>query len=174
MHTRHGALAAALAFGLAFAALTPMAARAAAQEPAAQTDPPPRRPQGPAAGPIIKLPRDASLGDDGPPQQPAASRNERAAQAAPQKWEYCAINGFVYHQRGFGSSGRHVPAAVIRYFGGETEEVEGAYEDDAVAKAFVKLGEEGWELAGVRPDILINEGSKSSATYYFKRPKRRE
>jgi hypothetical protein len=174
MHAIHKALAAALALGSAFAAPAPAPARGAVQEPAAQTEPP-RRPQGPAAGPVIKLPRSESLGDERATQQPAASGDERAAPAGPQRWEYCSINGFVYHQRGLGLSGPHVPAAVIRYFGGSAEEVEGAYEDDAVANAFAKLGEEGWELAGVRTDLALKDGhGKSAAVYFFKRPKRRE
>lgn len=161
MHARHKALAAALALGSALAALGLAPGRAAAQEPAAQAEPQ-RRPQGPAAGPVIKLPRDASVGD------------ERAAE--PQKWEYCAILGFVSRQRGLGISGPQVSAAVIRYFGNGTEDVvEGssASENEALAAAFTKLGEDGWELAGVRPDLTLDEGSKSSATYFFKRPKRR-
>lgn len=173
MHARHKALAAALALGSALAAPGLAPGRAAAQEPAAQAEPQ-RRPQGPAAGPVIKLPRDASVGDERAAQQSAAARDERTAE--PQKWEYCAIVGFVSRQRGLGISGPQVSAAVIRYFGSGTEDVvEGssASESEALAAAFTKLGEDGWELAGVRPDLTLDEGSKSSATYFFKRPKRR-
>jgi len=174
MHAGHKALAAALILLNAFAAPADAHARVPAQEPAAQTDPP-RRPQGPAAGPIIKLPRSESLGDERPTQQPAASRDERPAE--PRRWEYCSIGGFVFRQSGFGSSSSRVASAVIRYFGGDTETVEGpsGFEDDALAVAFAKLGEEGWELAGTRTDFHLSDGDgKATTVYFFKRPKRRE
>ena len=176
MHAGHKALATALVLLSAFAAHAHAHARtAAAQEPAAQTEPP-RRPQGPAASPVIKLPRDASLGDEREPQpQQHATREERAAE--PRKWEYCSISGFVFRTSGFGGSASRVASAVVRYFGGETETVEGpsGFEDDALAVAFAKLGEDGWELAGTRTDFHLSDGDgKATTVYFFKRPKRRE
>jgi hypothetical protein len=159
-HTPLYVVALALALGL-----TALAPAIAAQE--RQTDPP-RRPQGPAAGPVIKLPRGA--GGEQSPQ--AATQKEGAAQpatSAPMKWEYCAITGFATHEKGLNG---HSYWAVIRYFPNTTEEVEGADTDDALANAFAKLGDDGWELAGIRTETHLTEGSGRSQTdYFFKRPK---
>lgn len=161
------ALAIAFASVFAFAAgatAAPTAARARAQ----QTETP-RRPQGPVAGPTIKLPPGA--GDE---QQAATPKDNgaRSPSGTPTRWEYCAITGFGSREKGFHT---YVTFAVIRYFPNTTEEVEGESNDDALANAFAKLGDEGWELAGVRTDLHLNEGSgKASATYFFKRPKRQE
>ncbi|HJQ30633.1 MAG TPA: hypothetical protein VJ866_00560 [Pyrinomonadaceae bacterium] len=175
MHAGHKALAAALILLSAFAAQAHARdGRAAAQEPAAQTEPP-RRPQGPAASPVIKLPRDASLGDEREQQPQHAARDEHTAE--PRKWEYCSISGFVFRTSGIGSSASRVASAVVRYFGGETETIEGpsGFEDDALAVAFAKLGEDGWELAGTRTDFHLSDGDgKASTVYFFKRPKRRD
>ncbi|HWW76590.1 MAG TPA: hypothetical protein VNZ44_14435 [Pyrinomonadaceae bacterium] len=176
MHAGHKALAAALILLSAFAAQAHTHdGRDAAQEPAAQTEPP-RRPQGPAASPVIKLPRDASLGDEREPQQQQhATRDERAAE--PRKWEYCSISGFVFRASGFGSSASRIASAVVLYFGGGMEKIEGPsdFEDDALAVAFAKLGEDGWELAGTRTDFHLSDGNgKSTTVYFFKRPKRRD
>ena len=63
----------------------------------------------------------------------------------------------------------------MRYFPSGSEEIEGASEDEAMANAFAKLGEEGWELTAVRTDISLRDGDgASSAAYFFKRPKRQE
>ena len=136
----------------------------------AQQAEPPRRPQGPAAGPIIRLPRGAGA-DDEQPQQTATAKDDAApaASAAPQKWEYCAIaSDFVRREKGWNA---YVWAAVVRYFPAGREEVEGPTEWDALANAFAKLGDEGWELAGVKMDYTDSSG-RSTATYFFKRPKR--
>jgi hypothetical protein len=170
----HKVLAAALILLSAFAAHAHAHARAAAQEPAAQTEPP-RRPQGPAASPVIKLPRDASLGDEREPQQQRATRDERTAE--PRRWEYCSISGFVFRTSGFGSSASRIASAVVVYFGGGMEKIEGPsdFEDDALAVAFAKLGEDGWELAGTRTDFHLSDGDgKATTVYFFKRPKRRD
>ena len=173
MRRTHHALAIAFAVAAtsAFVALAP--ARLAAARAQAQQAEPPRKPQGPAAGPVIKLPR----GEGAPTEQtPAGVRPDAArADASPTKWEYCAVVGFVFRQKGFSISSPSVPFAVVRYFPGTVEEVEGTSEDDALANAFAKLGEDGWELAGVRTDIRVTDGTgRSSTTYFFKRPKRQE
>lgn len=137
---------------------------------ARQTDPPPR-PQGPAAGPVIKLPRGA--GADA--EQPAQTDPARRPAFAPRKWEYCAITGFSWKQKGFSISSAQTPSAVVRYFPGSFEEIEGANEEDALANAFAKLGEEGWELTGVRQSLRLDDGDgETRHVYYFKRPKRSE
>ena len=156
------------ALALAFCALALAFANAAAAR--AQQADPPRRPQGPAAGPIIKLPRGADATDEQPQQTaPAKDRAARPATAEPTRWEYCAITGFNVHPKGLNGASFW---AIIRYFPNKTEEVEGDDYDDALANAFAKLGDDGWELTGVRTDFTLNEGAgRSGATYFFKRPK---
>ena len=142
------------------------AAAALAQQPEGQ-----RKPRGVVAGPSIKLPR----GEGANAEQSASAKEEAARASAPQKWEYCAITGIIWHQKGFSLSAPHVPAAVVRYFPNTVEEVEGISEEDAIANAFTKLGEDSWELTGVKMDFNLTEGNgKSSTTYFFKRPKRSE
>ena len=148
---------------LAATALAPAAVRAR------QTDPP-RRPQGPASGPSIKLPRGAGAETETPSQTEHATRT-----ATPRRWEYCAITGFNWKQRGFSISSPQMPSAVIRYFPTSFEEVEGANEEDALANAFARLGEDGWELTGVRQSLRLDDGDgETRHVYYFKRPKRSE
>jgi hypothetical protein len=149
-------------------------AQLAASAARAQDSPPPRRPSGPAAGPIIKLPRGDGASLEQQQSNPEArERGERAA-AEPKRWEYCAITGFVWQQKGLTASTR-APSAVIRFFPNTTEEVEGAHEEDALANAFARLGDDGWELAGVRTDTNLTEGNGRSATvYFFKRPRKPE
>lgn len=142
------------------------AAAVRAQQPEGQ-----RRPRGTVAGPTIKLPR----GEGANAEQPASAKEETTRAAATQKWEHCAITGIIWHQKGFSLSAPHVPAAVVRYFPSTVEEFEGASEEDAIANAFAKLGEDGWEMTGVKVEINLTEGNgKSSAMYFFKRPKRTE
>jgi hypothetical protein len=132
----------------------------------------PRRPNGPAAGPIIKLPRgdNASL-DQTQPNSSTKEQAERAA-AEPRRWEYCSITGINWRQTGLSSSSR-TPFAVVRYFPNTTEEVEGTNELDALANAFTRLGDDGWELTGISTYFNLSDGSGTSASvYYFKRPKR--
>ena len=130
---------------------------------ARQTDAP-RRPAGPASGPSIKLPRGQGEGLE----QPAA---EGAKGSATRKWEYCAVTNVYRKQTGFGSS----PAtffAVVRYYPNAFEEIEGRDEDDALANAFAKLGEDGWEFVAVRQNLNLLDGSgKATHAYLFKRPK---
>jgi hypothetical protein len=133
-----------------------------------------RRPQGPVAGPAIKLPRGEGAGDERAPQQQQSS-GAKETTYAPLKWEYCSINGFNYHQKGLGLSAPSYPSAVVRYFSGGGEEVEGQLEEEALANAFAKLGEDGWELTGVRTDFDLKDGNgKSTHVYFFKRPKKHE
>jgi hypothetical protein len=144
-------------------ALAPAAGRAQ------QTDAP-RRPQGPASGPAIKLPRGSGAEAETATQTEPATRP-----ATSRRWEYCAITGFTWKQRGFSISSPQMPSAVIRYFPTNFEEVEGANEEDALANAFAKLGEDGWELAGVRQSLRLDDGDgETRHVYYFKRPKRGE
>jgi hypothetical protein len=50
--------------------------------------------------------------------------------------------------------------------------VEGTDEETALANAFAKLGEEGWELTAIRTSIHLEDGDgQSRHSYYFKRPK---
>jgi hypothetical protein len=155
---------------LALLTLTPVA-YAAAQSPTPQPEPP-RKPHGPVAGPVIKLPPGAGA-EDARAQTPGANEAEAARAAwAPQKWEYCVINGFKYQQKGFGPSSPRTPSAIVRYFPNGSEVIEGPSEEEALGNAFAKLGEEGWELTGVRPDLSLSDGNGTSrAVYFFKRPK---
>lgn len=98
--------------------------------------------------------------------------------AAVQKWEYCAItDDIVIRDQVFGVTGA---AVIISYFGlngrrQETVEYRPAqpsqsrqpYKDEALAKAMAKLGEEGWEMVGVK----VSGENGYSVNYLFKRPK---
>jgi len=163
-------------WALAFAAALALATLAHAPRVAggtAQTEPQ-RRTQGPAAGPAIRLPRgEGAAAERGQSPDPKERAGREAA--APRTWEYCVIKGFRYHQKGLSLSSSTRPAAFVRYFPEGSEEVEGGSEDEALGNAFAKLGEEGWELAGVRTDLSLNDGDgKTSTVYFFKRPKRQE
>jgi hypothetical protein len=154
----------ALAFALLLAQFA-FAATARAQ----QTTPPPRRPSGPAAGPVIKLPpgSGASL------EQSQPNLKEQAERAAhePKRWEYCAIVSFNYRQKNFPSNS-YTPSAVIRFFPDTLEEVEGGTEEGALANAFTRLGDDGWELTGITTSLSLTDGTgKTTSVYYFKRPK---
>ncbi|HEX7312391.1 MAG TPA: hypothetical protein VF297_00475 [Pyrinomonadaceae bacterium] len=164
MKAGHGARAFVFVFALALAP--------AAYAQTAQPEPP-RRPQGPAAGPVIKLPPGSGAVEERA-QAPAAK--EEAAPNAPLKWEYCVINGFRYHDKGFSiSSPKRVPAAYVRYLPEGSEEIEGASEEEALGNALAKLGEDGWELTAVRTDLHLNDGNgTTTSVYFFKRPKRQE
>lgn len=167
MFDRHRALARIVS--LVLFALAPAAYASA------QSEPPPRRQQGPVVGPAIKLPRGAGA-EDQRARDARAEQDEEVERAAwsPQRWEYCVIRGFKYNQKGLSSSSR-TPAAFVRYFPNGSEEVEGATEDEALGNAFAKLGEEGWELTAVRSDLSLSDGNgTSAAAYFFKRPKRQE
>jgi hypothetical protein len=170
MFVRHKARSHACALLLALAAL------ATAGRAAAQSEPRPRKPQGPVAGPAIKLPRGAGAGDER--ARDAGEKEDEGqdgrAPWAPRKWEYCVVRGFKYNQKGLTSSSR-TSLALVRYFPTGSDEVEGANDDEALGNAFAKLGEEGWELTGVRTDFSLNDGNGASyAAYFFKRPKRQE
>jgi hypothetical protein len=156
--------------GKALAAALLLAQVATGSTALAQQTTPPRRPSGPAAGPVIKLPPGSGASLEETQSNPSAK--ERAERAEPKRWEYCAITGVVLRQKGFSSSPR-TPTAIVRYFPNTVEEVEGANEEDAIANAFTRLGDEGWELTGVATNITLTDGNgKSSSVYYFKRPKR--
>ena len=172
MFARHKAHALARAALLALLTLAP-AAHGAAQTPEQQSEPQ-RKPQGPVAGPIIKLPPGAGAADER--TQTAAAREGAAREpAAPTKWEYCVIDGFKYLQKGFGPSSPRTPAAYVRFLPNGSEAIEGSTEEEALGNAFAKLGEEGWELTGVRTDLSLSDGDGTSrAVYFFKRPKRQE
>lgn len=136
----------------------------------AQQTPAPRRPSGPAAGPVIKLPR----GDGSTLDPPNSDSKERAPSAAgARRWEYCAVIGFRWKQTGFGSYTTTTTYALIRFFPNTSEEVEGNGEQDALANAFTRLGDDGWELTGISTGMTLSDGNgSSSSTYFFKRPKR--
>lgn len=156
----------ALLLALAFAGCAATLANSTgARASAAQQSGAPRRPGGPAAAPPITLPRGQGEGLEQPPP-PAGAKGPAA-----KRWEYCAVTNVYRKQTGFGSS----PAtffAVVRYYPNAGEEVEGRDEDDALANAFVKLGEEGWEMVAVRHNLNLLDGSgKATHTYLFKREK---
>lgn len=132
---------------------------------AAQQTEAPRRPRGPATGPSITLPRGQGEGLEQPPA------GEGARGPAARRWEYCAVTNIYRKQTGFGASPATFVAAV-RYYPNAVEEIEGRDEDDALANAFVKLGEEGWELVAIRHNLNLLDGSGRAAhTYLFKRQK---
>lgn len=167
-------------FGLALAAaafaLSLAAPAALGAAPRGTPQEPPRKPQGPAAGPVIKLPPGAGAVSE-PTTAAAAARGEAAREPAqPRRWEYCVISGFTYRRKGLSlSDPARAPAAVVRYLPAGSEEVEGATEEEALGVAFAKLGEEGWELTGLRTDLKLREGDgETSTVYFFKRPKRRD
>lgn len=160
MKAGHGAAALALALTLA-----PAAYAGQTQQP----EPPPRRPQGPAAGPVIKLPPGSAAAEDR-----AQARAEKG-EAAPTKWEYCYIKGFAYRHTGFSSSSPRVAVVYVRYLPEGSEEVEGSGEEEALGNALARLGEDGWELTAVRTDLQLQDGNgKTTSVYYFKRPKKQE
>jgi len=164
--------AAALALALAFAPAAYANAGGQSQQPD-----PPRRPQGPAAGPVIKLPPGAGA-TEARAQTPGAKEEAAPAPPLPQKWEYCFISGFRYHQkeRGFSlSSSTQRPAAYVRYLPEGSEEIEGASEEEALGNALVKLGEDGWELTAIQTNLHLEDGDgKATSVHFFKRPKRQE
>jgi hypothetical protein len=156
-----GHRATALAFTLVFAL------GAQAQQPE-----PPRRPQGPAAGPVIKLPPGSGAAEE---RAQTTRAKEESAPPAPTKWEYCVIKGIVYRQKGFSSSSPRVPVAYVRHLPEGSEEIEGASEEEAIDNALAKLGEDGWELTAIRTDLHLDDGDgKTTSVYFFKRPKRQE
>lgn len=152
-------------------ALTLAPAPAAAAQ---STQPEPqRRPQRPAAGPIIKLPPGAGATEE---RAPRAAAKEEGARPQPQKWEYCFISGISIRQKSFGiGSSVRVIAAHVRYLPEGSEEFEGSTEEEALGNALARLGEDGWELTAIRTDLQLQDGNgKAASVYYFKRPKRQE
>jgi hypothetical protein len=132
----------------------------------------PRRPSGPAAGPVIKLPPGSGASLEEAQSNSSAKERAERAPSEPKRWEYCAITNIVWQQKGISSSSR-AAFAVVRFFPNTVEEVEGASEVDAMANAFTRLGDDGWELTGVSTNFnLIDGNGKTDTLYYFKRPKR--
>ena len=165
MKARDRATALALALALAPAAYAHAGGQSTQPEPR-------RRPQGPAAGPVIKLPPGSGSAEE---RAQTPGSKEEAAPAAPTKWEYCVIKGIVYRQKGFSSSSPRVPLAHVRYLPEGSEEIEGASEEEALDNALAKLGEDGWELTAIRTDLQLDDGDgKTTSVYFFKRPKRQE
>ena len=145
-------------------ALVVVCAPALAASAAQQTEAP-RRPRGPATGPAITLPRGQGEGlEQSPP-------SEGARGTAAKRWEYCAVTHTYRKQTSFGALSATF-LAVVRFYPNTYEEVEGKDEEDALANAFVKLGEEGWEMVAVRQNLNLLDGSgKATHTYLFKRQK---
>ena len=160
--TRH-----ALKFALALAVLVGGVILPCSSAQAAPQSEGARRPRGPGAGPIIPLPRGEGEGLEQPPQ----AESTKGGPTARPKWEYCAITHTYRKPTVFNPS--TAPAlAVIRHYPGETEEIEGKNEDEALSNAFAKLGEDGWEMVGIKHSIDITDGyGKSTHVYFFKRPK---
>ncbi|MFL6335522.1 MAG: hypothetical protein ACJ754_19605 [Pyrinomonadaceae bacterium] len=165
MKASHGMKALVLALALAPAAYTQT-----------QQPDPPRRPQGPAAGPIIKLPHGAGAVEERAPTPGAKEEAAPAAPTLPQKWEYCLINGVRTRQKSFGiGSSVQVMAAHVRYLPEGSEEFEGANEEEALGNALARLGEDGWELTAIQTSLQLRDGNGMTASvYFFKRPKRQE
>jgi hypothetical protein len=163
MYFRRKALAAAFLLAQVATASTALAQ---------QTTTPPRRPSGPAAGPVIKLPPGSGASLEEPQSNSSAKERAERAPAEPKRWEYCAITNIIWQQKGITSSSR-AAFAVVRFFPNTVEEVEGASEADAMANAFARLGDDGWELTGVSTNFNLTDGNgKTDTVYYFKRPKR--
>jgi hypothetical protein len=128
----------------------------------AQQSEAPRRPRGPVAGPSIPLPR-------GEGQTGEQSQRGEDAKGTTLRWEYCAVTHIIPRQTGLNPA----PArAVVRHYPSNYEEIEGKDEEDALANALAKLGDDGWELVGIRQQLNITDGyGKSTHAYFFKRPK---
>jgi hypothetical protein len=130
----------------------------------------PKRPQGPVAGPVIRLPagQGETLGEQA--ETPAPGEPARSSAPAP-RWEYCAIMNTATIQKDRWSP--IIGAANVRYFGGAGhEQIEGVNEDEALANAMAKLGEDGWELVAVTEPLSLMDGTGGSRTrFFFKRPK---
>ena len=167
-----GHRAAALSLALALASTVYANVGGQSQQPD-----PPRRPQGPAAGPIIKLPPGSGAVEERA-QTPGARDGAASAPALPPRWEYCFINGFRYHQKERGlslSSTSQRPSAYVRYLPEGSEEFEGVNEEEALGNALVKLGEDGWELTAIQTNLHLEDGDgKATSVHFFKRPKRQE
>ena len=132
---------------------------------AAQQEHTNRRKQGPASGPAIPLPLGQGALSD---QQSEPSEQKQSVREPLPKWEYCAITNIISTRKDQWS--KFTGIAYIHYFRGGGEQVEGANEDEALAKAMTKLGEEGWELVAIREVVGLSEGTgSSSAKYFFKR-----
>ena len=163
--------------GYCLRALAFVFALALAPAASAQSVPPepPRRPQGPAAGPIIKLPPGSGAVEERP-QVPGTKEQAATAPILPQKWEYCFINSIRARQKSFGiGSSVQVFAARVRYRPEGSEEIEGANEEEALGNALAKLGEDGWELTAIQTNLQLDDGyGKTTSVYFFKRPKRQE
>lgn len=134
-----------------------------------------KRRDGPIAGPIIKLPPGqyeeslATPEDDARQQQQKPATTARGETRAPQRWEYCSIYWVASTQKGFGSG--YTGVAYVRYYRRGGEQIEGSSEDDALANAMNKLGEDGWELVAIRETLEVSNGSGiTRPVYFFKRP----
>lgn len=152
--------------------LAALALAAPAWPARAQEQEVPRRPRGPAAGPIIKLPRGEGAPAD---EQRQPAETQKAQPAAALKWEYCTLTGYGFRSREVGLSLRSIPTAVIHCQPSAPQEVEGATHEHAIANALERLGEDGWELVAVRETFKLSEGTgESQPVFYLKRPKRQE
>lgn len=132
-----------------------------------------KRREGPIPGPVIKLPPGqydvTAASEEDAARQQKPSTAARADARASQRWEYCAITGISYYKKEFASNFTGV--AHVRYMRGGGEQVEGRDEDEALANAMTKLGEEGWELVATRESFNLSDGSgATSHSYFFKRP----
>lgn len=96
------------------------------------------------------------------------------------KWEYCAITDDTeIRDHVFGLTGAAVIVSYFELSGRRHERIEyrptqpapsrqsQSYKDEALAKAMAKLGEEGWEMVGVK----VSGENGFSVHYLFKRPK---
>ncbi len=151
-----------------FAALTCAFVFAPHTARAQQTSPPPAgRVKGPIVGPEIKLPR----GSYETPAAEVQAQGESAARlSVPVKWEYCSIVYISSRRKDYSPTVTYF--AYVRYFRGGSETIDGANEEEALANALTKLGDEGWELVAIREQFGVSEGTGSStSSYFFKRPR---
>ncbi len=129
-----------------------------------------KRRDGPIPGPVIKLPPgDYDPTTLAPEQEQRQQRATAARGARGQRWEYCVIYQVGLRKLDFASN--YTGVAYIRHFRRGVEAIDGASEDEALANAMNKLGEEGWELVAIRESVGISDGNgMSTHSYFFKRP----
>lgn len=129
-----------------------------------------KRRDGPIPGPIIKLPPGqydvtAPAAEGEQQQQQRRAVSSRAAQ----RWEYCAMR-IVNFRKESSFSNQLISTAYIRYLRGGGESIDAANEDEVLAAAMTKLGDEGWELVAIGESFTLSDGNGySTPRYFFKR-----
>jgi hypothetical protein len=105
-----------------------------------------------------------------------AGGQSNPAQAKPsvmQKWEYCAVTDVNRRPPSVPGVDGPMVATVVYFLDTgekrETLEVPSGKSYDSLAKAFTKLGQDGWELVFEGAETLV--GASHTNAFYFKRPK---